>query len=338
MTQTQSYDGSLEQWIPPSNGFAPVPWEDEYARGRAAQLAASLLAPMPASSPATLGEAPDDALALWSFRDERAPAGDYYRFFRYAHPTGQAIGALRYVGEAEAATLGAGEDPGQALQDSPVYPAAQDVAALSTAALCVAGNPTVSTFQYLYNTQIDVMAADPSFTGPLPAKLTVDGKYGPASADAVNQTLGGGAPAACAVFSGGGGGGGPSSPEPVPADDANCHYLADATNASIIAIANSISYQNTPVAWRDQGTFATTASDGSKWILVMWMEGGKRMVAAYRCQPKGGGVTPPNPPTPPVTPPPSSGSSGGGAGAAVAIVVALLAAAGGAWAYSSGRI
>lgn len=85
----------------------------------------------------------------------------------------------------------------------------------------------------------------------------------------------------------GGGGGGQTSPFPLPAPDANGTWVADASNPKVVAIANSISYHNTPAPWVDQGSYDTTV-DGSRYRLVMWWQDGHKNVAAYRYVPKAG--------------------------------------------------
>lgn len=121
------------------------------------------------------------------------------------------------------------------------------------------------------------------------------------------------------------GGGGSSSNEPIPGDDASCTWTpsTDGNTSDVnspVGVATTISYNNKPIAWKDQSTYDQTFS-GVRYRFVMWQESGKRMVAVFKCTPKGGSA------------PSASVSS-----SALPIVLALVAAvaiAGGAAVYAS---
>jgi len=91
----------------------------------------------------------------------------------------------------------------------------------------------------------------------------------------------------------------PSTGEPIPQDSASCHWVPDASNSKAVALANSISFHNSPVPYTDQGVYNTTI-DGTAWRFVMWSgdcrgDGGTyHCVSAFRCVPQGAGPTPPS--------------------------------------------
>lgn len=254
-----AYDGTAADPLPPAPpGWALVLADDEIARVRAAELARASVA----LSDGTLGAPGDaveldgsDALEPWTYRDELHDFGGLYRFFLYEHANGWGIGALRFTGEPS--TLG--QEGGDAGGCDP----ATDPNCGTTQKGGGQGEPCDP-------------ATDPN-----------------CGATEVGPTQGGGGTlpqqGGAQGEAGGGGGGGQTSGEPAPAADASCTWTPDASDSGIVGIANNISYHNSPVAWRDQGTYDTTSSNGTKYRLVMWWENGMKMVAAYRCNPRGSG-------------------------------------------------
>lgn len=122
---------------------------------------------------------------------------------------------------------------------------------------------------------------DPNCGSSEPGGATTQGGGG-------TTTEGGGGTNVDTGGGGGTGGGGQTSGEPIPQPDGSCgSWVADASNAQIVSLATSISYHNTPVPWTDQGVYRTKSSDGTTWALVMWWQGGRKMVAAWRCVPAG---------------------------------------------------
>lgn len=104
--------------------------------------------------------------------------------------------------------------------------------------------------------------------------------------------------------------GGSSGHEPIPQNTASCTWVPDATNSAAVAMANNISYHNTPIAFQDQAVYNVTIA-GAQWKMVMWAgdcvgDGGTyHCVSTFRCEP-GAGPTPPNP-----SPTPAASSSSG---------------------------
>ncbi len=255
------YQGTHDRPTPPSGaGWAPVSIDDQGAKLRASGL---------------LGQLP-----LWHYHDELQGEG-LYRFFCFEEPTGRiAIGAERFVG-----TMGAGEGA-SGTTDSALMAAANAVQSLADPCNLTASKATVAAFQHLWNN-----TSDPNMGLP---KLTEDGKYGTETSDSVGAATGGGAVGPCSSYTGGGGGGGggTTTSEPIPKPTSSCDaWTADASNAKATAIAHSISYSNTPVAWKDQTAYGTTI-DGVEWTFPMWWEGGLKMVSAYRCSTPHGGTSP----------------------------------------------
>jgi len=73
----------------------------------------------------------------------------------------------------------------------------------------------------------------------------------------------------------------PNPPPPQPTGCSNFQYQIDPTGQAT-AIANSISYHNTPVTWQE-GTVYDQAIDGVLWRFVMSRNGDLRVVATMRC-------------------------------------------------------
>lgn len=277
------YQGSPDRPFPP----APADWvnvspRDAHARARAVSL---------------LGELPPN-----HYLDEQGPAG-LYRFFAYESPLGTHISAI----QPPAATLGAPPDP-MPPRTARIFPStlgrvnpnfqapsAAQVAAnppgdtLASAAddlltqIAANGVPNehvadqaVLTFQTAWNN-------DPlSQVNGSNSQLTEDGDYGPNIAAAI-ASIGGSAPPVNPAPAPAPSGGGQSTNEPTPQPTASCpSWTVDTTNAQASAIAQNLSFHNSPVAWSDQGIYDTTIA-GTPYRFVMWWENGLKAVAAYRC-------------------------------------------------------
>jgi hypothetical protein len=193
------------------------------------------------------------ALPPWHYHDEDL-GGRTYRFFAYESPVGVAVSAFRRPELEGQLGQGAGDAGGGAGD---------------------AGGGAS-----------DAGGGDPGAGGGGVVDPGAAGGGGAGGGPAPGDSGGG----AVDPGAGGGGGGGQTTSEPIPAPDGNCaQWVPDASNPAIVQIAVGISYHDNPVRWTDQGTYDTTASDGTRWRLVMWWDSGRRMVAAFRCVPKGGG-------------------------------------------------
>jgi len=248
------------------------------------------------------------ALPRYHYIDHFSPHG-LFRFFAYETPIGEeVISAYRFVG-----TLG--QDDTTTTDEGTTDQGATDQGTSSTSeTLPEQTTTTTEAFTDLQSAALDVVnyfASNACTQSAVPAvsafqtawnqaggtpTLTVDGKYGANTYNAEAATLsqiqsqGHGsytAPANCFAAAATTTTGQTTS-EPVPTATATCSWTADATNAQVNQVASSIASSNSPVAWADQGTYQTTTSDGTTWVLVMWWENGAKMVAAYRCvAPKG---------------------------------------------------
>jgi len=132
---------------------------------------------------------------------------------------------------------------------------------------------------------------------------------------------------------------GGSGGEIIPQPDGCCTAWTPTTgNAAADALANSISYQNTPVAWAKNTVFNTTIA-GVGFRFVMYDPGdGLHHVAVFQCTPvasPGPTCQPPGPGPGPAPGPTPSPSSSGGSAAWVAAVVALIGLAAGGIYYAA---
>jgi hypothetical protein len=222
-----------------------------------------------------------DELPLWYFCDELTPCG-LYRFFHYETPIGTAVGALRYEG-----TMG------QMNPDSRRHEHHGHEQRAHHGMHGYMGQQNISD------------GGDP----------TQQGGQGAAGGGGGNGGLGGGGggalPEGNGGQGGGGGGGGQTTNEPIPTADNTCGaWVPDASNSQAVAIAQNISFHNSPVPWADQGVYSTTIN-GTAWRFVMWWDNGLKNVAAFRC-------------TQAVTPAVTKAGFGWGA----ALLAALIAAGG----------
>lgn len=204
-----------------------------------------------------------EELPLWHFCDELTPCG-LYRFFHYETPIGTAVGALRYEGQG---TMGQRSGP------HPHHHGEQ---------------PSHHGMHGYMGQQNISDGGDPTQSGGQPAAGGGD-QGGPGNAGgsggALNEGNGG-------QGGGGGGGGGQTTNEPIPSADNTCGaWVPDASNAQAAAIARTISFNNSPVPWADQGHYDATLN-GTAWRFVMYWENGLKNVASFRCtQPVSGGAT-----------------------------------------------
>lgn len=337
-----AYAGTADRPFPPHGaGWTAVDGNDAAARRGASAIA-------------TTG-----ALPLYSFVDDLVggPGGGMYRFFAFDTPVGPRVGALRYTGTAGAPAWGdrapsvlrTGQGPeasppssgaesltaeqqaavnmnnaidahGLVLVDQPIYEAFQAIEGLDPD-----GFPGPTTIRYLQAVLFQIgetlsgrALRDDGTPYPwvsMPGTIGYDGTNAPtwgawtgASAPAVPPS-----PAPTPA----------PTPAPVPPTTSACSgWVADGSNADAVALASSIVFHSTPVAWADQ-TFYEKAINGTLWRVVMYTDNGQPAAATFRCS------------SPTSTP--SSSSSGSGAGVALGVTAFLAAlAAGGLVAYRTG--
>jgi hypothetical protein len=196
-------------------------------------------------------------LPAYHYTDRMLPSG-LYRFFAYETPIGNRVSAQKFTGTMGLGTIdtgsttdGTGDAPAPQLTSDP-----NNLAANLPDTVLATPDGSANLNSDAGNTNPDTSVNDGGGT-----PIQVQGSGG-------NTT----------------GGGGTTTHEPVPPPNASCGaWTASTSNAQIVALANSISYSNTPVAWADQAIYYTKASDGSQWALAQWWEGGSKMVAAYSC-------------------------------------------------------
>ena len=280
MTQPQPYPGTPDAPYPPLEGaWHPVPATDREARQRAHALV--------------------DQLAPYHYVDEARGAG-VVRYFAYETAFGRSVSALAC--DAGGGSLGA-TNPSFVAPTAAQVQATPPGDALANAAVAMLSDfsangvpsehisaPSVVAMQTAWN-------ADP--LGQLNGangQLQIDGGYGPNVAAALASIDGGTAPP---VNTSGGGTTplvGQTTSEPTPDPDATCTaWAADTSNPQAMAIASSIAFHNSPVAWVDQGDYSTQIN-GVDYLFVFWWEKGLKAVAAYKCTAGsaagGGAVTP----------------------------------------------
>jgi hypothetical protein len=73
-----------------------------------------------------------------------------------------------------------------------------------------------------------------------------------------------------------------------PAQEGTIKWQANGTTPALdlsspIGIANSISYHNAPVPWKDQTFYRKTMPNGERWTFVMYSAGAVRMVSTFKC-------------------------------------------------------
>jgi hypothetical protein len=69
---------------------------------------------------------------------------------------------------------------------------------------------------------------------------------------------------------------------PAPAGPEN--WQGDPSDAAVNAIANSISYSNTPVRWTDGQTYGPIDKDGAKWRFIMGWQTCDVGSGPYQCK------------------------------------------------------
>ncbi|HTA17770.1 MAG TPA: hypothetical protein VK989_00675 [Polyangia bacterium] len=300
----QPYAGTPDRPVPPvPSHWQDVPNRDAFARSRANAL---LAAGMPA----------------YHYGDERGPGG-IYRFYSYETPFGMSVSALRRPLEAEPSVYAEGT-LGQTNPNFVAPPASSspngatgatgDAAAALLNFFDTNGVPSehvqsapVGAFQTAYN-------ADPISQVP-DGQLNVDQEYGPNTFAALSAVVGDIAPPVNP--NAGPPPAGQTTPQPMPATDATCsQWAADATTPQAVAIATSIAFHNTPVAWSDQGQYNTTIN-GTDYLYLMHWENGLKAVVAWKCT-AGSGAGPAAAST-------ASSSSAGPIIAGVLVVGALVA-------------
>jgi hypothetical protein len=186
---------------------------------------------------------------------DRMLSSGLYRFFAFETPVGNRISALRFAG-----TMGVTQDTGSTTDGS----GSDTAGGPATSPGILTQNPFPT--QMTAPTDIIATPQGTSDSNPTSSESVGGGtqQVGPAS----NST----------------GGGTTTTHEVVPPPNPTCGaWVASTSNAQIVAVANSISYSNSPVVWTDQAVYYTKASDGSQWALAQWWEGGSKMVAAYTC-------------------------------------------------------
>lgn len=280
--QLHRYQGTPDRPFPPApDDWVSVPAQDHHARTRAAALVAHL----PTSH----------------YVDERGPGGALYRFFAFDSPLGRHVAAMQPPATSmlgappRTGTLGVADitDPqtqadaaqmndaliahGYKESDMPIYAAFQEDAGLTTD-----GFPGPQTMKELGDVLFAMhveMANVPIYPWvSKPGTSGYDGINAPTLAEWTGNANAVPTPAPTPAPSGG-----QSTSEPVPQPTAACSsWTVDTSTAQASAIAQNISFHDSPVAWSDQGVYDTTIG-GVAYRFVMWWENGLKAVASYRC-------------------------------------------------------